>query len=153
MRILTPEQFGELAQLSAKTVVALCARGDIPGARKMGRRWRIPDWALEDSPKALLDRHPRSARERRARCLVYFVQCNGAEGPIKVGLTTAFTRRLARLRLGTPYPLAVIGTVPGGKGLEAALHRRFTAQRISGEWFAFTPELGRYIAELLGSAQ
>jgi hypothetical protein len=34
-------------KLSPKTVKALCARGDIPGARKVGRRWRIPSWGVE----------------------------------------------------------------------------------------------------------
>ncbi|MBX3161880.1 MAG: helix-turn-helix domain-containing protein [Deltaproteobacteria bacterium] len=44
--MLTPEEAAHLLKLPRKTVVALCARGDIPGARKVGRQWRVPRWAL-----------------------------------------------------------------------------------------------------------
>ena len=33
--ILTPEQFGELLQVSPKTVVAMCAKGRLPGSEKI----------------------------------------------------------------------------------------------------------------------
>lgn len=45
--VLTPLQVGELLQIPMKTISALCRRGDIPGARKVGRQWRIPRWGVD----------------------------------------------------------------------------------------------------------
>lgn len=49
--VLDPEQVAEVLSkegkpFSPRTVVELCARGDIPGARKVGRQWRIPGWGV-----------------------------------------------------------------------------------------------------------
>jgi excisionase family DNA binding protein len=46
-RVLTPDEFAREVKLPRKTVVMLCARGDIPGARKLGRCWRIPASAID----------------------------------------------------------------------------------------------------------
>jgi excisionase family DNA binding protein len=46
--VMTPAEAATIFQLPVKTVVALCARGDVPGAVKMGRRWRIPATAIND---------------------------------------------------------------------------------------------------------
>lgn len=40
--ILTPDEAASILKLPTNTIVQLCARGDIPGARKVGRRWRFP---------------------------------------------------------------------------------------------------------------
>jgi hypothetical protein len=45
-RILTPEQVGAIVQRTARSVTALCAKGLLPGARKWGRCWRIPESAI-----------------------------------------------------------------------------------------------------------
>jgi hypothetical protein len=45
--ILTPEEFAPLVKIAAKTPVGLCRKGRIPGARKVGRFWRIPRWTKE----------------------------------------------------------------------------------------------------------
>jgi len=42
--ILTTEEVAKHLKLPPSTIVLLCARGEIPGARKVGRRWRIPAW-------------------------------------------------------------------------------------------------------------
>lgn len=44
--IFTPEEVAKLVKVPPKTVTAMCAQGRIPGARKFGRRWRIPQTAL-----------------------------------------------------------------------------------------------------------
>jgi excisionase family DNA binding protein len=44
--VLTPEEVAERMKLAPKTVLLLCRRGELPGARKAGRRWRIPEHAL-----------------------------------------------------------------------------------------------------------
>lgn len=46
-RAYSPAQFGEELGVPEKTVTHLIRRGDIH-ARKVGRRWVIPAWVLED---------------------------------------------------------------------------------------------------------
>src|SRR5262245_47338437 len=40
--VLTPEEASALLKVPRRTLVELCRRGEVPGARKVGRRWRIP---------------------------------------------------------------------------------------------------------------
>jgi hypothetical protein len=42
------------------------------------------------------------------------------------------------LQTGSPLPLALLWSCPGGLSLEAALHRRFATFRAQGEWFDLT---------------
>lgn len=44
--VLTPDQAAALLQLPKRTVMELCRRGEL-GARKLGRRWRIPRKGIE----------------------------------------------------------------------------------------------------------
>src|SRR5262249_36058511 len=44
--VLTPDELAGVLKVPKKTVVQLCRRGEIAGARKVGRRWRIPAWSL-----------------------------------------------------------------------------------------------------------
>jgi len=44
--ILTPVQVAERLAVPVGTVVMMCASGRLPGAKKFGRRWRIPEAAL-----------------------------------------------------------------------------------------------------------
>ena len=46
VEVLTPGEFARRLKLPAKTILELCRREAIPGARKIGRQWRIPDWAV-----------------------------------------------------------------------------------------------------------
>lgn len=46
-RAYTPGQFAELTTVPYETVLLLIKRGEIH-ARKAGRRYVIPDWALEE---------------------------------------------------------------------------------------------------------
>jgi hypothetical protein len=72
---------------------------------------------------------------------VYFVR-NGDR--VKIGYTTNLRGRLGALCL---RPDAVLLLLQGGKGLEAALHRYFSAYRIATtEWFRYTGEIERYVA-------
>jgi excisionase family DNA binding protein len=38
----SPEEVAEYLHVSAETIRNLCRRGEIPGARQVGRQWRIP---------------------------------------------------------------------------------------------------------------
>jgi hypothetical protein len=75
--------------------------------------------------------------------IVYFIQA-GARGPIKIGLTSDVRRRLFSLQTASPQPLRLLGGIPGGQGLERALHRELAAHHIKGEWFRPAPEVRRF---------
>lgn len=69
--------------------------------------------------------------------VVYFIQY-GAGGPIKIGVAGNISRRVAALQTGSPEPLVVLATMPGGKSEEARLHHLLRQDRHRGEWFAPT---------------
>lgn len=46
-RFLTPAQFADEFQMHRKTVYEKLRNGEIPG-RKVGGRWKIPRWAVEE---------------------------------------------------------------------------------------------------------
>lgn len=46
--IYTPEEVAAIVKIPERTVVRMCQQGKLPGARKTGRRWRIPKFALEE---------------------------------------------------------------------------------------------------------
>lgn len=72
---------------------------------------------------------------------IYFIQCNGTDGPIKIGIAVDPNRRLSELRIGCPYPMQMLATCPGDDMLERQLHATFRDDRIHGEWFTCTPKL------------
>jgi len=71
---------------------------------------------------------------------IYFIQC-GAAGPIKVGICSSVPRRVAALQVANPIPLVLLAAIPGQTSHERHVHRMFAPHRVSGEWFAPTPEL------------
>lgn len=75
----------------------------------------------------------------RCKC-VYFI-AEGPRGAIKIGVTDDPAKRLAALQIGNSRPLRCLGLIDGDANVESNWHRRFAAQRISGEWFKRTPEL------------
>lgn len=76
--------------------------------------------------------------------LVYFVR-SGVGGPIKIGRSHRPYERLAAMQATSGEGLHLLGMVAGGAELERALHERFAADRLHGEWFAATPALLRHI--------
>jgi excisionase family DNA binding protein len=44
---LTAEEVARHFRVSSETIRKLCKDGKIPGARQIGRQWRIPSWFLE----------------------------------------------------------------------------------------------------------
>jgi hypothetical protein len=77
---------------------------------------------------------------------VYFVQA-GESGPVKIGVTGNIEDRVRTMQTGSPQPLRVLATFPGGFDLEARLHRMFAPHRVHGEWFAPAPDLLQRLAE------
>jgi excisionase family DNA binding protein len=48
----TSEQAAIILQKTPDTVRRLCQRGEIPGARKIGREWLIPRASIDPTPPA-----------------------------------------------------------------------------------------------------
>lgn len=94
--------------------------------------------AIERRMPGLIGQAQRAAREQPP-CLVYVIAAP-LVSRYKIGITTQRPmRRLEALQTGSPVPLELVITFPGGAETEAALHRRFTARRAHGEWFDLTP--------------
>jgi hypothetical protein len=74
---------------------------------------------------------------------LYFVQCNGERGPVKIGYAKDVDQRLSNIRMSNPYPVAVIAHVhiEYPATIEEQLHSRFGNSNIRGEWFAWSPQL------------
>ena len=90
-------------------------------------------------------------REIIAEPTVYFMAGDG--GPVKIGCALNPSERLASVQTGNPLPLAILATAPGGYAAEKAYHRRWSAHRLHGEWFARAPEITAEIARLAGEPQ
>jgi hypothetical protein len=72
---------------------------------------------------------------------VYFIGTADPSLPIKIGKAKDVRHRFANLKVGSPVPLQILASVPGGKRLEWELHARLRESRSHGEWFRPTPEL------------
>lgn len=70
---------------------------------------------------------------------VYFIS-NG-RGQVKIGHTDDPAARLAQLQVASVQPLTIVRLADGGAAAERWLHRRFSLQRVRGEWFDFTADM------------
>ncbi len=73
---------------------------------------------------------------------VYFAE---SVGRVKIGWSKKVATRIAQLQTGCPDPIRLLGTTPGGLGLERRLHEQFASARVGGEWFELTPDLRAHI--------
>jgi hypothetical protein len=99
--------------------------------------------------RAQQERERRDAEKaaKRAAARVYFIQQDGSEGLVKIGMTTRPVEvRLKELQAGHSCPLVVRAHAPGGRTQESDLHWRFSALRVSGEWFRPGDDLMAYIS-------
>lgn len=99
---------------------------------------------------AIMDRGTR-------RHYVYFILADlSGQAAVKIGTTTDVDARLSALRSdGTKRPsgldpasLHLLGWVEGDRELEVALHRIFSAHRLTGEWFTYMP-ITKHINDVL----
>jgi hypothetical protein len=79
--------------------------------------------------------------------VVYFIRAGDA---VKIGRTVNVAARQRALATASAVPLELLAAVPGGRELEAQLHREWRHLHLRGEWFRADEELLRYIAELAG---
>lgn len=78
---------------------------------------------------------------------VYFIQCGGDRGPVKIGYSRNVEQRVSDLQVASPYPLVVIGKFKSdnAEAFEASFHRLFADLHLRGEWFAWSPEFKRLV--------
>lgn len=100
-----------------------------------------------DLAKVALNRYIRT-RPWRVERVIYFITCELADFPIKIGMSANMTERMRDIRTSLPFEPVLLGTTPGTSKTEREIHSRFEATRLRGEWFMRTPELLSYIEEL-----
>lgn len=82
---------------------------------------------------------------------VYFIKPKGRKGPIKIGCSNAPADRLMALGAWSPYPLELIGSVPGGYPEESYLHSCFADHHSHREWFRPNAQLLTAIQAVLAA--
>jgi T5orf172 domain len=88
---------------------------------------------------------PRAApRGGPAGEVVYFVRAGNA---VKIGSTTNLAARLRALATASAVSLELLAAVPGGREVEARLHRHWRHLHVQGEWFRADEALVRYARE------
>ena len=74
---------------------------------------------------------------------VYFIASRDA---LKIGFAVDVRARLSELQTGNAHELVLVATAPGTVEDERALHRRFAAQKVRGEWFRPDTEILSWVA-------
>lgn len=78
--------------------------------------------------------------------VVYFLKAGNF---IKIGKSTGSPAgRVFELQTGCPFPIEVIGYIPGGYELERKLHKSFAMCHAHGEWFHAKRELTDYVSQV-----
>ena len=76
---------------------------------------------------------------------VYFM-LSSSTGLVKIGSSGDPDRRLRDLQMASGERISLLTTEPGGEAHEKALHRRFKASRVRGEWFRHSEAIRTHIA-------
>lgn len=77
---------------------------------------------------------------------VYILACEGLS-QVKIGVANNVRSRLVAHQCSSPFALKVIRTLAGGQNIERAFHKYFSALRLTGEWFEFSPEMMTFFPE------
>jgi hypothetical protein len=82
---------------------------------------------------------------------IYAVECGSR---IKIGYSKLPDKRFAKIASDAPFPCVLLGFWPAAVADELAVHDKFHAIRVHGEWFASTENLLAFIADhMLPAAQ
>lgn len=70
--------------------------------------------------------------------------------PVKIGFTraTELAHRLKGLQTGCPYSLKVIAQITGLPAREREIHALLATDRLTGEWFDWTPRVRAFVDSL-----
>ena len=82
---------------------------------------------------------------------IYFIRPVGMDGPIKIGHSIEPLNRLNAFSTWSPFPLEIIGSVPGAMADETFLHQCFSDLHTHREWFLSNPALRRSIQTILSA--
>lgn len=81
---------------------------------------------------------PRKKKRKKKGLSVYFIQCNGADGPVAIGLAKYPRARLTQLQESNPYPLKLIRVIPDADNdVVEKLHDELKDYWLHGEWFVW----------------
>lgn len=114
----------------------------------------LGDWAQAVFPKMFAEKSDNLATEtgfstsepQRVPC-VYFISAEET-ARVKIGYSIDPHRRLAQLKTGSPCTLKMAGIIKNtSASLENKLHKKFSADRINGEWFHMSSEIKTFISE------
>lgn len=78
--------------------------------------------------------------------MIYFILALDGSNHVKIGTTVRLTERLKQLTAEQGAELRVLGIMDGGYAEERAIHDKFEAHWLHGEWFVSNPELTDFIA-------
>ena len=123
--------------------------------RRFGRRIRLREFVgtqafieeigrAEVAIKALPRRPSKRQRLSTARMpMVYFILHGNKR--VKIGFSIQVDRRLASIQTSLPGKAKILYVTPGDTELEKRLHQLFAADRVSGEWFYYSPAIRAWI--------
>jgi hypothetical protein len=100
--------------------------------------------ALSGQKTALNEFAKRRVAERPEQSWVYFIRVTSR---VKIGVATNPASRMMEMQVGCPWPMTIVGMVPGSYPLESELHKRFKVHRLDGEWFRYAPEIKQFVRE------
>jgi hypothetical protein len=83
--------------------------------------------------------------------LVYFIKPCRFDGPIKIGFSRTPSERLIDITTWSPWPLELMGFVPGTLADEGYLHKCFADHHSHREWFHSSKKLRDAIGRILSS--
>lgn len=70
-------------------------------------------------------------------------------GPyVKIGISLNVAERISSLQTGAPEKITLYAVLDGWAADEVALHRRFAAYRLNGEWFRLEGEVASWVESL-----
>lgn len=76
--------------------------------------------------------------------VVYFVAAERSR-LIKIGFASDIKNRFLSLSRSGPEPLRLVAIMPGTITAERQLHRRYSVERLHGEWFSITPRIVKFV--------
>lgn len=89
----------------------------------------------------------------KPRDKIYFVSGEEENSPIKIGYTRwSVIERVRQLQTGRHDKLKILAVIDGDQSVESALHKLFSSDRLTGEWFKRTDSLTQTIG-ILNSRQ
>lgn len=86
--------------------------------------------------------------QQTIKSFLYFIQEEGEDGRIKIGVSRKPRKRLQELQVGNSKELKILGIRRGLRRDEQKIHHLFSAQKIRGEWFESSLPLLVFIEEI-----